>query len=60
MGTSAKFSSTENVTRNPNPYTNAFLVDTDPQAIEPFDKEWASPFRATLLNPLPSRGSTDS
>jgi len=54
MGTSAAaLTSTENVLRNRNPYTNAFQIDTNPQAIEPFDKEWGVAISGNTPEPSP-------
>ncbi len=49
----AKLTSEENIARNRDTYKNAWLVDTDPQAIEPFDKEWGVGISGNTPNPSP-------
>jgi formate C-acetyltransferase len=45
--------SEENVRLNRDTYKNAGLVDTRPQAVEPFDKEWGVGLSGNTPNPSP-------
>ncbi|MBQ8831150.1 MAG: formate C-acetyltransferase/glycerol dehydratase family glycyl radical enzyme [Oscillospiraceae bacterium] len=48
-----KLTSDENVARNRDTYINAHLIDTAPQAIEPWDKEWGVAISGNTPNPSP-------
>jgi pyruvate formate-lyase/glycerol dehydratase family glycyl radical enzyme len=48
-----KLSSEENVRQNRDTYKNACCVDTHPQAVEPFDKEWGVGISGNTPNPSP-------
>ncbi|MDR1572454.1 MAG: formate C-acetyltransferase/glycerol dehydratase family glycyl radical enzyme [Clostridiales Family XIII bacterium] len=45
--------SDENVAMNRDTYRNAHLIDTSPQAVEPFDKEWGVGISGNTPSPSP-------
>ncbi len=49
----ANMSSEENVRNNRDTYKNASAVDANPQAVEPFDKEWGVGISGNTPNPSP-------
>ncbi|MDR3210092.1 MAG: formate C-acetyltransferase/glycerol dehydratase family glycyl radical enzyme [Oscillospiraceae bacterium] len=57
--TTKTLSSAENLAQNRDTYKNAHLVDADPRAIEPFDKEWGVALSGNTPNPSPFKRIND-
>ncbi|MDR1589399.1 MAG: formate C-acetyltransferase/glycerol dehydratase family glycyl radical enzyme [Oscillospiraceae bacterium] len=47
------FTSDENLAQNRDTYKHAYLIDTDPQPIEPFDKDWGVAISGNTPEPSP-------
>lgn len=48
-----KLTNEENIQNNRDAYKNACYVDANPQAVEPFDKEWGVGLSGNTPNPSP-------
>ncbi|MDR1217537.1 MAG: hypothetical protein LBJ99_03000, partial [Oscillospiraceae bacterium] len=51
--TGVRLTSDENLAQNRDTYKHANLIDTDPQPIEPFDKDWGVAISGNTPNPSP-------
>jgi pyruvate formate-lyase/glycerol dehydratase family glycyl radical enzyme len=53
MSSTIKLTSEENIALNRDTYKNACYVDSNPKAVEPFDKEWGVGISGNTPNPSP-------